>query len=182
MDEIVQLKGGDLTVFNNVYEAFHGRLYHYVLGKTGSLFQAEEITQLTFIKLWNSRQNLNEDIPLDTQIFRIARTTMIDQLRHVSGYEKMQTLLTGKSKNEADCNAGPDSLQEKEIREKLQRVLSKLPPMQKKVFELSRLYHLNHKEIASLQSIRLKTVENHMNQALRKIREAFLLLAVFLLY
>ena len=182
MNEIVQLKEGDLIVFNKVYEAFHGRLYHYVLAKTGSLFQAEEITQLTFIKLWKYRQNLKEDILLDIQIFRIARTTLIDQLRQVSGYEKMQTLLTGKTHENAAWNHGPESLQEKEILFKLKTAISRLPPMQKKVFEMSRLQQLNYKEIASLQSIRLKTVENHMTQALRKIREAFLLLALLLLF
>ena len=182
MNQIDQLKGGDLVVFNTVYKSFHVRLYHYVLIKTGSSFYAQEITQLTFIKLWNSRQNLNEDISLDIQIFRIARTTMIDQLRHVSGYEKMQALLSGKTHENSACNDGPDSLQEKEILSKLKTALSKLPPMQKKVFEMSRFQQLNYKEIASLQSISTKTVENHINQALKKIKGAFiifLLLPIF---
>lgn len=182
MDEIIQLKNGDLIVFNKVYEEFHARLYHYILGKTGSAFYAEEVTQITFIKLWNTRQNLNEHIKLDIQIFRIARTTMIDQWRHVSGYEKMQSLLSGKTENYYDVNAGFDNLQEKEIQSKLQRILSKLPPMQKKVFEMSRIYHLNYKEIASLQSISTKTVENHIHQALKKIKGALLITVLFHLF
>ena len=176
MDDIIQLKKGDIFIFNKVYERLHKQLYHYLLGKTGSLYYAEEITQITFIKLWKSRENLNEHIQLDVQVFRIAKTTMIDQLRHTSGYQKMQTLLVGKTKDSADFNNGFDRLQEKEIQFKLQKSLSQLPPMQRKVFELSRIYNLSHKEIATHQSISLKTVESHINQALRKIKGAFIIL------
>ena len=182
MNEIAQLKEGDLLVFNKVYEEFRKRLHHYVFIKTGSAFYAEEITQIAFIKLWNSRQRLDEHIKLDIQIFRIARTTMIDQWRQSSGYEKMQCLLSGKTQYNSDVNNGFDSLREKEILSKLQKVLSKLPPMQKRVFELSRIHQLNYREIASLQSISLKTVENHIHQALKKMKGAFVILILLYIF
>lgn len=182
MNEIIQLKNGDLRIFNKVYEEFRKRLYRYVLNKTGSAFYAEEITQIAFIKLWNSREKLNEEIKLDIQIFRIARTTMIDHWRHISGYEKMQSLLSGKTQHSSDVNTGFDRLQEKEIRSKLKKSLSKLTPMQKKVFEMSRMDQLNYKEIASLQSISLKTVEHHIHEALKKIKGALIILILMRIF
>ncbi len=42
---------------------------------------AEEVTQITFIKLWNYRQNLDESEPVGKLIFHIARATTIDLFR-----------------------------------------------------------------------------------------------------
>lgn len=180
MNDIILLKNGDEFVFNKIYQNLHKKLYHYILSKTGSLYYAEEVTQITFLKLWKGRHNLNDQINLEIQIFRIAKTTMIDHFRQSSGYQKMQNLLSEKMQKSADFNNGIKNLQKKEILYKVQKTLALLPPMQRKVFELSRIYHLTHKEIANQQSISLKTVESHINQAIKKIKSTFLILIYFL--
>jgi len=173
--DIIQLKKGDLVVFNEVYEKFHKPLYCYLLKKTSSAFFAEEITQTTFIKLWRYRESLNEDISLDAQIFRIAKTAFIDQMRQLSGARKAHAAFIKRARSNEVFNDGLQSVQEKEILGKLQNALSRVTPMQRKVFELSRVYQLSHKEIGVQQSISTKTVENHINQALKKIKGSFVI-------
>lgn len=180
MHDIIQLKKGDVSVFNKVYSDYHKRLYYYLLKKTGSSFYAEEITQVAFIKLWKYRESLNEEISLDAQIFRVAKTAFIDQMRQIAGKKKMTAAFFGKIQKEEVLNEGIEKINEKEVLSKLQKVLSGLTPTQKKVFEMSRLYELNYKEIAVLQSTSVKTVENHINQALKKIKTSFLLLVLSL--
>ena len=49
-------------VFNEVYYSWHKRVYYFILKKTKSSFIAEEVAQLTFIKFWNYRESLSEDL------------------------------------------------------------------------------------------------------------------------
>lgn len=81
MENLVAIKEGCLTTFKMVYFQYHAKLYAYLVSKSSSSYIAEEVVQLTFIKLWNSRLNISEQFPIDVQLFRIARTILIDELR-----------------------------------------------------------------------------------------------------
>lgn len=181
LNTVAHIKQGDLLVFNQVFYQYHERLYFYVLNKTKSSFSAEEVVQITFIKLWQNRHSLNEDISLDAQIFRIAKTTLIDQLRKVDSSEKLLSVL--KQSNEGFAvNKGTSNLEKQELQQKLQKLFSIMPPMRRKVFEMSRLDGLTHKEIAERLSISEKTVENHINHALKQIRNNFPVVLILLYY
>ena len=70
--------------------------------------------------------------------------------------------------------------------DKLDRILSVLPPKCKEIFLLSKLNGLKYQEIADKQDISVKTVENQMGKALKLIREQlksgiFMIICVFLL-
>lgn len=55
----------------------------------------------------------------------------------------------------------------------LQIITEQMPPMRKKVFSLRIEQHLSYKEISSVLSISLKTVNKHMELALPKVRATF---------
>ena len=78
---IAALKEGDEFIFGEIFNEFHQKVYYYILLKTKSAYLAEEVTQITFIKLWNNHARLEESIPLSSQVFQIAKTTCIDLLR-----------------------------------------------------------------------------------------------------
>jgi RNA polymerase sigma-70 factor, ECF subfamily len=59
----------------------------------------------------------------------------------------------------------------KELEHKIQEALSKLPPKCKTVFVLSRFEERKNKEIAEILGLSIKTVENQMGIALKKLRE-----------
>lgn len=171
MNIVTHIKQGDLLVFNEVFLQYHEKLYFYVYGKTKSSFCAEEVVQQTFIKLWQYRASLNEAISIDAQIFRIAKTTLIDQLRRQDSHNKMSAVV--KAGEETAVNQGLSNLEQQELQRKLQIALSHMPPMRRKVFELSRLQGLSYREIAARLSISEKTVENHISHALKQLRDYY---------
>ena len=63
-----------------------------------------------------------------------------------------------------------DQVEFSETNRRLANMINKMPPMRKKVFELSRLEGKSHKEIADILFISTKTVEKHISQALKQIR------------
>lgn len=167
-------------VFNQVFHQFHQKLYYYVFSKTKSEFCAQEVVQITFIKLWQYRHSLNEEISIDTQLFRIAKTTLIDQLRKLNNSDKLsETLLR---QNSVTSNLAISNLEEKELYNKLLEALSQMPPSRKKVFEMSRLQGLSYKEIATSLLISEKTVENHIGLALRQLKEKFPVITLFIAF
>lgn len=164
---IAALKEGDEVVFSDLFKEYHEKVYFYILAKTHSGYLAEETTQLTFIKLWNYRNNLDESLSLSIQIFRIAKTTCIDLLRK----EACRSKLSIAAKNfQVVFNNVSESIEEKELQKKLTDIVKQMPPMRKKVFELSRFDSRSHKEISQILSISVKTVENHITLAIKQLR------------
>jgi RNA polymerase sigma-70 factor (family 1) len=175
MENIDAIRSGCLTAFKMIYYQYHPKLYAYLLSKTSSYYIAEEVVQLCFIKLWNNRESLSSNYPLDVQLFRIARTTLIDELRkdvvrnnHINQIESNITL------------SYTDNFEERETLKQVTQAIELLPPMRKMVFKLSRFNHLSHAEIAEMLGISSKTVENHIGLAIKELRNSTIIAISFL--
>jgi RNA polymerase sigma-70 factor (family 1) len=159
---IAALRLGDRFVFEEVFHTYHQKVYFYMLQKTHSAYLAEEVVQLTFIKLWRYRQNLDETLPLSSQVFRIAKTSLIDlwrKERHRTG-----------AVEEVSTDNPVDRLEEKELNERVHRAVNQMPSVRQQVFAMSRFKGMSYKEIARELSISVRTVENHIAQALKQLR------------
>lgn len=80
----------------------------------------------------------------------------------------------------------PDELdpgQEFDSRKRLDTIfkaVSEMPEKRREVFILSRLHGMNHKEIAEKLNVSAKTVENHINFALRELRKIKYIIVFFI--
>ena len=167
---VKDIKQGSLDAFKFVFSFYQSKLHNFIYTKTGSAYYAKEVTQLTFIKLWEYRESLSEEWQLSTQIFRMAKTTLIDVLRKT---ESERLKLEGLSKSGLEEVAGGLPMETHDVNIILQIITEKMPPLRKKVFSLRVEQRLSYKEISSLLSISIKTVNKHMELALPKARERF---------
>jgi RNA polymerase sigma-70 factor (ECF subfamily) len=177
---IADIKSGSESSFTWIFNQYYTRVYHYFDKKTRSPESARELTQLTFIKLWQFRHTLSEDLSFNLQLFRIASTTLIDHLRRENTQRKQILLLSGRNGQSAE-NVPVQSGTGFEEKDYLHSLTNALPPVRKKVFILSRIHGHSYKEIAEHLSISIHTVEDHMVKALRHIRSAASHLFVLLL-
>ncbi|MCH5684864.1 sigma-70 family RNA polymerase sigma factor [Niabella sp. W65] len=162
----------DESLFRQVFYNYSKKLYYYILSKTNSQHLANEVTQITFIKLWKYRQNLNREVSISTQIFQIAKTTLIDEQRKEGRLQLNLKKLIIKQ-NLFDSNNGDNTynkLNLKDTQRMFNDALEQLPPTRRKVLQLSRNEELTHKEISDKLSISVKTVEKHIQLALRAIK------------
>jgi len=179
---IEALKEGDDLAFKRVFDEYHEKLYFFVISKTGSAYLAEETIQLAFMKLWSYRNSLNEDLPLSLQLFRIARTTLIDLLRKQNRSASLVSQLSIQ-KSVQKSNLVEEEIDCKELKLQISRSLQLLPPVRKKVFEMHRLGDKSYAEIARELTISVKTVEMHISKAIKQLRSllnALLLLSLIL--
>lgn len=167
------ISGCDKT-FAKVYHTYQAQAYTYLLRRTGSESMAEELLQMSFIKLWKNAGNLNPNLPLNAQLFRICRTVMIDEIRRQSAIKTTENLYFEQFQDSSSHNEALST----QLRRDIHSALSELPPARKKIFELSRLEGYSHKEIAENMSISIRTVEDHIGKALkllrRKLRDSIL--------
>lgn len=166
---IYRLQKDDEGVFEKVFHEYYKKLYFFFLKKTKSADISEELVQETFIKLWSHRKRLNPSLSLSIQLFRIAKTTLIDLLR-----KKAKSRISSLSADELTAlpatHIQPEPADSHSIIIQLRKSLSLLSPMRRKIIEL-RLNGLTNQEIASNLSISIKTVENQINKAFHDIRQ-----------
>ena len=167
-DLLAAIRSGDHSALEQLYDAWHGRLYGYFYKKTSSKYLAEELVQIAFIKLWNSRHLLSDEWPLEVQLLRIMKTSLIDllrkELRDAKAYQVYNQYVSQSATQHQQEDFSGDQLQV------IEKVMETMPPVRKKVFHLSRYRGLSHKQIALELAISPKTVENHITQALKQLR------------
>ena len=161
MDVINNIQNGNPTVFEEVFIHWQPHVYTYLIHRTKNPAFAEELTQLTFIKLWDSRHTLSPDHSLETQLFRIARTTMIDGIRELQRRKRLQQEFNTPGEESVPAIHAID----------MAGAINALPPVRKKVFLLNRMHGYSYKEIASELSLSDRTVEKHISLALKQLRK-----------
>jgi len=162
---------GDTKAFQAFYLLWEARIYTYFLNRTNDYIQSQELTQNTFIKIWEYRSTLSTEHNLETQLFRKAKLIYIDWLR-------VQVTMRKRKAAEEDYAASasqnaPDiqQISSGSLPEKLEKAIRHLPPMRQKVLRLSHIQGYAYKEIANELKISEKTVDNHIHKALKQLRQ-----------
>jgi len=174
VEDILALREGDTLIFEQVYNAYNEKLYFYFLKHTGSQLWSEELLQTTFVKLWRYRKGLSTEYTLSAQVFRIARTALIDLIRQQRQQRAFMESYTSDMLH-TEQHVTPTN---KDAIQQLHLEIDKLPPVRKKVFMLSRIDGFSHKEISDMLSISPKTVEVHISKALKQLRRAMLMVTI----
>ncbi len=166
---IKRLQQGDLQSFDIVYKQYSQRLYGFAFSILKNHEDSKEIVQETFLKLWNTREKLKSDQSLKAYLFKISYNISIDLIRFRLKNEKYFNYLklhfsedAGDVESLADFNA---------LTEELQKITDEFPEQRRKIFRMSREEGLTHAQIAEKLGISPKTVENHINLALKTVRK-----------
>lgn len=151
-----------------MHERYCSRIYNLVLEITGgNTYMAEEVTQVVFLKFWEKTDNLNGAEELRNYLFTIARNTLFNYLKR----ETLQYIYLNYLQDAPHTdNATQDNLDALFLRTYVSALASEMPPMRRRVFEMSRNECLTNKEISERLDISVSTVEKHIAQALKYIR------------
>jgi RNA polymerase sigma-70 factor (ECF subfamily) len=143
-------------------------LFSFTSGIIKTKPAAEEIISDVFIKIWEKRQDLDLIVNLKVYCFVIAKNLSLNYL------EKQKRITTLNIEDFADTLTDtfidPEQLMiTSEMMERIKLAVDALPARCKMIFTLVKENNFKYKEAAEIMSISVKTVENQLAIALKKI-------------
>ena len=80
-DYLRRLKQDDERAFDALFRHYSALVYRFAFGYLKSRPAAEEIVQECFIKIWEKRAQLRDDVPLKGYLFTTAHHAVLNDLR-----------------------------------------------------------------------------------------------------
>lgn len=165
---------GDQNAFRKVFEYYYPRVLTFLSYYINVAEDSRDIAQNIFAKIWTMRESMPEIRSFGAFLYRLSRNAAIDYCRrkhiHISIADNYDDL----------GDTAPDEeffAREKNIQ--YLNCLQKMPERRREVFTLSREQGLSNEEISRRLGISRKTVENHINAALRELRKVVSSITVF---
>lgn len=159
----------DQTALAELYDKYGGRVYSLAVSIVGENMAAQEVTQDTFIKVWEHPEAYRYDTSkFLAWLLMITRHRAIDHLRR-------ESLRSGQSMS-MDDEAMPEmpdvSLALDEKWREMRHVMDGLPAEQREVIVMAYYHGLSQSEIAEMLGWPLGTVKTRLRLGMQKLRDA----------
>ena len=161
------VKNSDKIAFKEIYYKHQPILFRYVVYRVQNREIAEDITQETFVRIWNNRSRLDPSKSFFSLIAKVSNNLCYDHFRH----QKVKTQHQNKLPRMYKKN--PETEHElSELKEAIWNAVNKhLPDKCREIFLLSRNEKKTNQEIAILLNLSKRTVENQLYRALKILRK-----------
>ncbi len=166
---VEQLKKGDSDAFNKLFAIYGPRLFAFTNGYLKSKQEAEEIVQEVFTKLWYKRKDLKTGLSFKSYLFKIAYHLILEAFNRINKREAYKHKMLQQSlpvSNNID-----ERLDYQMLLKRVDALIEQLPVRQREILILKKKEGFAVKEIAKKLNISPKTVENHITEAMKKIRK-----------
>nr|WP_185154620.1 RNA polymerase sigma-70 factor [Dysgonomonas sp. 511] len=159
----------DKETHEHLFKTWYEPLCKYAYSMLKDQFEAEDVVQKVFLKLWDDRHNTNITTSVKSYLYMAVHNISLNRIKQLKIQQKhnQQFALEG----QAEHNEVYEGVVEKELDYKIKLAIAQLPPKCREVFELSRFEMLSYKEIARQLEISPNTVENQIAKALKLLRE-----------
>ena len=150
-----------------LYEKYSKLFYskaHKILKQESA---SEEVVQDVFIAVWQNRGDIQENaLNIEAYLNGILRNKIFDSLRKIIKNKVIDYVNEDQMQDSTN-----DWYDAKELKIFLEIILSKMPKMQRVVFEMIRFDGLKREEVAKQLNISPNTVKNHLLAASKFLKE-----------
>jgi RNA polymerase sigma-70 factor (ECF subfamily) len=164
-----RFRAGDSRAFEEIVTRHRRSVYLMALRLLGRHEDADEAAQLAFVRAWNSRVQFRGDASVRTWLIRIVLNvakTMRSGRRPAETAELPEWMADGSEGSEA-------RLRRAELRRRVRRSVSDLPPRQREVVLLKVFSELTYREVAWAMQLSEGAVKAHLHQAVSNLRRWF---------
>lgn len=165
---VAGIKGGDLTCFEKLFSLYQARLFNFSFRQLRSREDAEEVVQDTFVKIWENRATLNEELSFNSYIFTITKNLIINKVRRRVAEP---AVFESVREHSAEDHSTENGIIFRDMSVITDRVIKNLPTQRRLVYNLSRQDGLTYEEIGVQLGISSRTVESHLRKTLQTIRQ-----------
>lgn len=163
-----RIQAGDQSAFRELHSRYFRALYYFLMLKGKDEDVVKDVLQDSFLKFWNSRENIDPQKPIKALLFTIANNTWIDYQRKSS-----HSLLRLVDLNEDEEIADETNISEEtsDDADHVKKIIASQPESIQQIFVLSKVEGYKNHEIAEILNISVKTVEARMTKLIKTIRE-----------
>ena len=147
---------------------YRARVYRFIVQFVKNDNQAEDLTQDVMLKMWSKYEQLSTLEDIDNYVLKMAKNHIIDHFKKLAREKAYQEEIWHRIQE--STNTVESKLVQEDIYTHLDAVLKTLPLRQQEVYALSKREGLSLNEIASTLGITIRTARNHLDRALKVIR------------
>ncbi|HAZ01617.1 MAG TPA: RNA polymerase sigma-70 factor [Prolixibacteraceae bacterium] len=167
---VVNLKKGNKDAFRNIFEEYARRIFVFAKGYLKSNEEAEEVVQEVFIKVWNARTSINTELSFKSYLFKITFNYIRELFLKKAKENNYKHEILGSSVD--FDNRTEEQIDYHSLLELVDKMIDKLPPRQKEIIVLHKKQGILVKDISIMLEISPRTVEKHLSEALKHLKQA----------
>ena len=165
--EIIELSLKDVEYFRCLYNRYAPRLKLYVSKISDfSKEQIKDIIQDAFVNVWKNINAYDDSMKFSSFLYRIVHNETVSHWRKQRTINKTLDVLGKESSaNTLNYNREENGTIYEEKKEKIEKVLSLLPPKYREILVLKFLENMDYEEISNILMIPEGTVATRINRA-----------------
>jgi RNA polymerase sigma-70 factor, ECF subfamily len=165
-----RLQRGDINAFETLVRRHEKAIFNLVYRMLGDYDDAAEISQEVFLSAYRAIGQFRGEANFSTWLYRIAVNHATTRRRTTSSRQKRLVPLDG-SEIVEDGQCGPaETLEKKELRERVQRALNELDPEDAAVILLRDLQDVPYEDVARVLEIPVGTVKSRLHRARQALK------------
>ena len=167
---VARIQAGDRRAFEELLDSYETRVYRLALRFTGSISDAEDVTQEIFLGIYKGLTNFRGQSSLGTWIYRVAMNHCLEFRRK----RKLEFIPYDEELTLASTNWREDPYQsadKNELTERVKEALKSLSPLHREVIVLHELQGMTYQEVAAALDVPVGTVKSRLSNAFRRLRE-----------
>ncbi|ATL45809.1 RNA polymerase sigma-70 factor [Chitinophaga caeni] len=161
----------DEESFRLLYDHCFVRVLRFSYSLTRSREVAEEITNDVFLHCWQKRASLQHIRNPEVYLFVVARNKAIDFRRKQANFHHVDLLEDIHVEIALESNPEEMMISAEMVR-RLELSIEQLPPKCKMIYLLIKQYGLKYQEVANILNLSIKTVENQLSIAVKRLTTA----------
>ncbi len=169
---MIAVRAGEIRRLGDLFERYHKPLYGFFVRLTNQPSVGEDLVQIVFYRILKYRHTYRDEGKFSAWIYHLARKVAADHFRkHAS-----TPIPTDPADLIEQATIEPQPSEQAATAEDvvlLRSALARLPHEHREVLVLSRLQHLEHKEIAKLLDCSVGAVKVRAHRALKELREVY---------
>jgi RNA polymerase sigma-70 factor (family 1) len=152
--------------FDQIFLSWYYPVRNSVYYKTGDMQTSEDITQETFLKIWERRETVKIET-IGPLLFKISRNLFLNSYDHSKVSLKFIT-----DYKTTQYSESPDfELEMKDFDKRLQESLAELDEKNRTVFLMNRIDDLTYSQIAENLGLSVKAIEKRMSKAMTFLKD-----------
>lgn len=156
--------------FKRIFELYSGRLFQFANSFLKNRPLSEEVVSDVFFKFWVSQTDISSIDNLKAYLFKATYNTTLNYLDEIHR-KKAISLEDLEIELGVDSICPETSLINKELKETIDKAIESLPSRCKLIYKMAKVEQLKYKEIAKLLDVSVKTIDNQLAIATKKIGE-----------